>query len=105
MILSPHEPDLNAQEAATGQSVTIKVTLAESSRSAILNVENNGPPLNEEIPAKLRVGTFSSSKPGGSGIGLRSTAALLNRNGGRLVVTPGSVGRTVFQVVLPKAVS
>ena len=96
---------LNAQEAATGQSITIKITLAESSRSAILNVENNGPPLNEEIPAKLRVGTFSSSKPGGSGIGLRSTAALLNRNGGRLVVTPGSVGRTVFQVVLPKVVS
>lgn len=66
----------------------------------IIEVEDTGPGIPEEIREKI-FDPFFSTKPRGSGLGLATSARMIEQHGGRLEFD-SQVGRgTIFRIVLP----
>jgi signal transduction histidine kinase len=93
---------LNAVQALEGQGGRIRVEARESGGTVLLAVEDSGP----GIPASRRRDVFRpfySTKSKGSGLGLAIVKMLVERGGGRVEVTEGSLGGARFELRLPRA--
>jgi signal transduction histidine kinase len=89
----------NAVEASLeGGEVLLAVRAEES--SAIASVCNGGPPIPDETVARL-FEPFTSTKPGGNGLGLAVSRAIARAHGGDLVLATNSDSRVCFELRLP----
>ena len=92
----------NASRHATSR---VKVTLARSDATAIITVDNDGPPVPEEKRATVferfvRLDETRDRDSGGSGLGLAIVADLVHAHGGTVLATE-SDGWCRFEVTLP----
>jgi signal transduction histidine kinase len=89
-----------AESKTAGGRLTVRVTPAES--GVVVEVEDNGPGIPEEIQKRI-FDSFFTTKPPGSGTGLGldiSRNIVIHHHGGNLTVD-SQPGRTVFRVQLP----
>jgi putative PEP-CTERM system histidine kinase len=92
----------NAVEACSPTApITVRVT--ENGRSVIVSISDKGVGMDSDFLRNRLFQPFSSSKPGGFGIGAFEARSLITAMGGRLAVdsTPGK--GTTFTITLPAA--
>jgi signal transduction histidine kinase len=88
--------DAAAQQPAKGR---VEVRMSATADELVLSVEDNGPGFTASEAASVfepRV----SRKPGGMGIGLSISRAIVEAHGGRLWAEPGPAGRMVLTIPL-----
>jgi signal transduction histidine kinase len=89
----------NAVEASPeGAEVLLTVRAAE--QTASVSVANQGPSIPTETLSRL-FEPFTSTKPGGSGLGLAVSRAIARAHGGDLVLATNSDSRVCFELRLP----
>lgn len=89
-----------AESGTTGGRLIVRATPADS--KVVVEVEDNGPGIPEEIRTRI-FDSFFTTKPPGSGTGLGldiSRTIVIHHHGGNLTVE-SQPGRTVFRVELP----
>lgn len=92
----------NALEAVKGRpKPEVVITTRRDARGVAIQVEDNGPGIQEDaIPDLFK--TFASSKTGGLGLGLAISKTIAQSHGGTLEVDPGGKGRGAqFTLTLP----
>jgi signal transduction histidine kinase len=87
---------------ATGAGGLIRVSVRHRGKLATLEVADNGPGLPREALARL-FEPFTSTKPGGTGLGLALTRHIARLSGGDLRLISTSSEGTRFQLRLPIA--
>ena len=93
----------NAIEAASdgpGDAGSVVVSAAAHGESVVVSITDNGSGLSAE-KARAVFDAAASSKPGGMGIGLSISRAIVEAHGGRLWSEPGAGG--TFRFTLPAA--
>jgi putative PEP-CTERM system histidine kinase len=92
----------NAVEACSA-SVPVTVRVAQSEASVHISIADKGVGMDSDFLRNRLFQPFSSSKPGGFGIGAFEARSLIGAMGGRLTVdsTPGK--GTTFTITLPAA--
>ena len=93
----------NASRHATSR---VRVTLARSGATAIISVDNDGPPVPEEKRATVferfvRLDETRDRDSGGSGLGLAIVADLVHAHGGTVLATESDDGWCRFEFTLP----
>jgi two-component system sensor kinase FixL len=92
----------NALEAVKGRmNSEVAITTRRAAKGVAIQVEDNGPGIQEDaIPDLFK--TFASSKSGGLGLGLAISKTIAQSHGGTLDVDPGGSGRGArFILTLP----
>lgn len=93
----------NAIEALEGQEGARRVTVAltRDAADATLDIADNGPGVPQALRERL-FSPFTTTRPGGTGLGLALSQRLVERAGGEISLLDGTAGAT-FRVVLPLA--
>jgi C4-dicarboxylate-specific signal transduction histidine kinase len=94
----------NAAEAVSEASATRDLTVrtrVDADGAVAVAVEDRGPGVDPEAAERL-FDPFFTTKPNGMGMGLSIATSIAEAHGGRLSVSPGSVGGAVFQLLLPR---
>lgn len=78
----------------------IAVELQQEAGRIVLDVSDNGPGVAEDIRERLFT-PFTTTRAGGTGLGLALSQRLVERAGGDIALVSGSPGQTVFRVTLP----
>ena len=92
----------NAIEAMQDQprrELLVRTEPAEAGEIAVI-VEDTGPGISEEIAADL-FKPFTTTKPGGMGIGLSISRRIIEAHGGEMHVEPRAGGGARFRFTLP----
>ncbi len=101
-----HNLIANAIDALAADSVTerrIRVTLAARPDGTIrCAVADTGPGIADEVAARL-FEPFTSTKPGGMGLGLAMSRSIVEAHGGQLGVDRTAVRGATFELILPSA--
>lgn len=94
----------NAVEAMAGAARRELAVETAEARPGLLavSVSDTGPGVPEEVAARLFT-PFVTSKPGGMGVGLSISRAIVEEHGGRLESRPNPGGGSVFRFTLPAA--
>ncbi len=92
----------NAIEAMQGQPVRELIVRTEpvGGEEVAVIVEDTGPGISEEIAADL-FKPFTTTKPGGMGIGLSISRRIVEAHGGQMSVSRGEAGGARFRFTLP----
>ncbi len=90
----------NAQEAMTGRSGSIHVSVKRSGNEVALEIEDEGPGIAAELKARL-FEPYVTTKPHGTGLGLAIALRIVQEHGGRIEVVDGRKGGAIFKVILP----
>jgi signal transduction histidine kinase len=96
---------LNAVQAGGERRVvvTIRTSACEDDDDVIIDVEDDGPGIPEDIAEHIFKPFFSTKPPGvGTGLGLPTSRRIVEAHGGTLDLLVSSEGRTVFRIVLPR---
>ncbi|HEY2619274.1 MAG TPA: PAS domain S-box protein [Acetobacteraceae bacterium] len=91
---------VEAMEASQTRTLTVSTRAAEG--SVQIAVADTGPGIAPEVAERL-FQPFITSKATGLGLGLSICRELVEAHQGRLAVTPGATGGTVFVITLPTA--
>jgi signal transduction histidine kinase len=96
----------NAIDAMDGRgSLTITAVADEGGDGVVVSICNSGPPIPDEVRARLFEPFFTTKEPGrGTGLGLHISHNVIVRHGGRIEVDSRS-GTTCFEVTLPRLVA
>lgn len=83
----------------------VKVSVLEHDGGAVLEVQNEGPPIPEDIQASLfepyQRGPTQQARSKGWGLGLTIVKGIAEAHGGRIMVASNAEEGTVFRVLLP----
>ncbi len=92
----------NALEAVKGRpKPEVLITARRAAKGVAIQVEDNGPGIQEDAMQDL-FKTFASSKSGGLGLGLAISKTIAQSHGGTIEVDPGGRGRGArFTLTLP----
>lgn len=95
----------NAIEATSGlaDAARVTVTLRQDEDRAALEVADNGPGVADELRVRLFT-PFTTTRAGGTGLGLALSQRLVERAGGEIALVDNGPGAT-FRVVLPRKAS
>lgn len=97
---------VNAIEAMRGAAVKhphIEVSVARAGRSSVrLSVSDNGPGVSPEMQESI-FQPYTTSKPGGLGMGLMMCRTIIESHGGTLQIEPRRKRGAAFRCVLPVA--
>jgi len=91
----------NAVEAAAGAAVRVEVRPEEA--SVVVRVVDRGPGIGAVVEGAALLSGLSSTKAGGSGLGLPIAHRIIAEHGGTLRLEPAEGGGTVATVRLPRA--
>ena len=92
---------LNGLEAARGEG-SVTVSTAHEDGQVVLAVSDSGPGIDAQARERLFT-AFSSTKPGGTGLGLFISQRLIQAHGGSIEVDGAPGAGTTFRVRLPVA--
>lgn len=93
---------VNARDAMSDGGIVRIATAATSAGEVEIVIEDNGAGIAPEIAARLFQAGASSRGPG-RGLGLTGVSQALHRVGGRVALTPSSLGGAGFRITLPAA--
>ena len=83
----------------------VKVSVLEHDGGAVLEVQNEGPPIPEDIQASLfepyQRGPTQQARSKGWGLGLTIVKGIAEAHGGKIMVSSNAEEGTVFRVLLP----
>lgn len=92
----------NAADAVAGmEQPKVALRLRRDGQLALVEVEDNGPGVPEELRAKIFQPFFSTKGDQGNGLGLWISSEIVRVHGGTLTVHEGSWGGALFRVALP----
>lgn len=89
---------------APGQPAQVRITAARENGAAVIEVSDTGPGVPPAMQAKLFTAFFTSSRAGGSGLGLVIAADLVHAHGGSIALVPAAGGDgsgARFRITLP----
>ena len=89
----------NAVESISGTG-RIELRAAQRNGRPVIEVNNNGEPISEEVGARL-FSPFFTTKRQGRGLGLILVSEILNRHGASYSLRTGQDGITRFTIILP----
>ena len=92
----------NAEQAlveVTNPKVSINASLNKRGH-VVIDVEDNGPGIDDELSKKIFV-PFFSTKPEGSGIGLSLSRQIIRNHGGHITLESDNSKGTSFRIMLP----
>jgi two-component system sensor kinase FixL len=90
---------IEAMKDTTRRELTIKTLPGEGGEVAVF-VEDSGPGIADEIASQL-FKPFTTTKPGGMGIGLSISKRIVEAHGGEMAVSKGQLGGALFKFTLP----
>lgn len=94
---------MNAIEAMSADDLPerrLRIVTGSDAGFIRVRIEDSGPGIAEtDVDAIFRA--LYTTKPDGLGMGLSISRSIVELHGGRLTATPGAVGGSVFEVVLP----
>lgn len=90
---------LNAIQAMEGESGNIIIRILDKLDKIEIEIENDGPPIQNEIVSKIFEPLFTT-KMQGTGLGLSGCKSIVKQHHGTVDVQPNPV---VFRIVLPKS--
>ncbi|NQU58373.1 MAG: HAMP domain-containing histidine kinase [Rhodospirillales bacterium] len=93
---------LNARQVGASQ---VTVRAQEKEPSIIINVTDNGPGLTENARKKLFQPFASSSRDGGTGLGLVIVRDIVGAHGGDITLVSAADEETTFRLAIPKQAS
>lgn len=85
--------------ASKGSAAVVAVTLQQTENKVVLDIADNGPGISGELRPRLFT-PFTTTRTGGTGLGLALSQRLVERAGGEIALVEGGPGAT-FRVVLP----
>lgn len=86
--------------ADRGSAARVTVALTEKEERIVLDVSDNGPGVAEALKPRLFT-PFTTTRAGGTGLGLALSQRLVERAGGEIALVSGEAD-TTFRVVLPR---
>ncbi len=94
---------LNAIQAihASGQAGRVVIRSLPSGAGTFVQIEDNGPGMDEETVKKLFIPYQGSLKPGGTGLGMAIAEELARWHGGSLELLHTGAGGSCFQLFVP----
>ncbi len=94
---------LNAIQTISSETGLIRIRSFESEdgKSFIVDVEDNGPGIDEKYQREIFEPFFTTKHSGGTGLGLSTARNIVNAHGGKLFLLESRPGKTVFRIVLP----
>lgn len=92
----------NAADAVPKQGGRIAVRARYDDEALIVEVEDNGPGVDDAVIAKIFDPFFSTKGSKGTGLGLSVTRKVVEEHGGTMSVDRGEWGGARFTIVLPK---
>ena len=97
---------INAEQAirasGRGDHIVIRTRLAPAGDAVVLEVEDNGPGIPEEVRGRIFEPFFTTKGVGeGTGIGLALSHRIIHSHKGEIRLDPGFRGGTRFRVTLP----
>ena len=81
----------------------VKITTAQSNKSLIIEVSDNGAGMDEEVKKQLFTSFFSTKKGKGTGLGLLTTHKIIQEHRGTIAVKSEKGKGSTFIIELPKA--
>lgn len=93
----------NAIEAGTGRCKIQVRTCARGDEALLIEVEDNGPGVPQELQAEI-FNPFFTTRSEGTGMGLSISRSIVASHGGKIEVETGAAGGAVFRVTLPTAI-
>jgi len=85
---------------AVGEAGTISIQLRSTNGMTVLAIEDSGPGISKEIASRLFV-PFSTSRPGGTGLGLSTAQRIAHKHRGKLYCEPGELKGARFVMEIP----
>lgn len=93
---------VNAADAVTDGCGMIQMRAATTESGALLmEVEDNGPGIDDSIAATVFDPFFSTKGSGGTGLGLAVTQKIVHEHAGTITLGRGALGGAVFCILLP----
>jgi signal transduction histidine kinase len=93
--------DLKEYSEDQGPEIVIRVFGSADGQNAIIEIEDNGAGMSEEIMANVFTPFFSTKKKWGTGLGLALTSRIINLHNGQITVESELDEGTVFRITLP----
>ena len=94
----------NACQAYDGLSGDVGIRIEKSGTSVVINIEDRGRGIPDDIRNEIFTPFFSGS-PSGTGLGLPLTQKIVAMHGGQIDIRPAAPKGTVFCITLPVEVS
>ena len=93
---------LNAIQTISAETGMIRVHSfeAEDGKAVVVDVEDNGPGIDERHRQEIFEPFFTTKRSGGTGLGLSTARNIVNAHGGELILLHSQPGKTVFRVIL-----
>ena len=100
---------LNAEQAmrdsGDGQSITVSTAVTKNGKSVVITVEDDGPGVPEQYRNRVFEPFFTTKDVGeGTGIGLALCHRIVQSHNGRITLSQGDEGGSVFTIKLPSDV-
>ena len=98
----------NAMDAIEESEVGDRITIRTRAKGefAIIQIENNGPPIPEEHLSKIFDPFFTTKEPGrGTGLGLSIAYGIVEKHNGTITVDTSACAETRFNISLPLSTS
>jgi two-component system sensor kinase FixL len=90
---------VEAMKDATTREMLVRTMPGETGEVAVI-VEDSGPGIPEEIASQL-FKPFTTTKPGGMGIGLSISKRIVEAHGGEMMVSTSATGGAQLRFTLP----
>lgn len=81
--------------------VVLKAYPAHDGRESVIEVEDNGCGMTEEVKSNIFTPFFSTKSKAGTGLGLSITSRMISVHGGKIDVESNPNHGTIFRIVLP----
>jgi signal transduction histidine kinase len=99
IVLNLAKNSLDAM-AQGGKTLRVSTRIEKDGRTAVVEIENNGPPIPPDVLSHL-FRPFHTTKDGGTGLGLYLSRQIAKENGGELVAENLPLGGVRFSLTLP----
>jgi len=90
-----------AQALGERNDGAIVISARRELRQTLIDIEDNGPGIPENVREKLFQPFAASSRPGGSGLGLAIARDLARAHGGDVTLVSTSTAGTIFRIAIP----